>query len=352
MVERNVFITGSTGFIGGELCFDLLREGYSVTALVRASNYEEAQKRAMIRLKGIDEISKSRLSIVCGDMQAIGMGLDSAARLKLSRTCNYVLHCAGETRFNKPSKSYDVNITGVENLVGEVSGWASCPRIYHMSTASINGSPDNSILCEDDVSSGYMNGYVASKQKAEEICFQSDLDIICLRPSVVVARGRRTRRFAKEILWFFSVAHELGVIPLKDTAMFDIVSVDYVSRVVIELMKKPKNEYTCYHISAGVEHSVNCQECYEVSEGYYGSKVSFISLEEWESLKQSHLKSALMKLMDFYIPFINANIVYSNERIANELGTSMPSCHRLSDYLSDNLSTITKDEAMAEAAFP
>ena len=123
MSMKNVFITGVTGFIGGQLCSSLLAEGYCIWVLVRAMNKEEAKKRVMTRIERKRGRLGRRLNIVLGDLQKKGLGINDIARKVLSERCNYVIHCAGETRFNKHPYSYEVNISGTKNLINEVAQW-------------------------------------------------------------------------------------------------------------------------------------------------------------------------------------------------------------------------------------
>ncbi|MBN1125487.1 MAG: SDR family oxidoreductase [Sedimentisphaerales bacterium] len=347
-----VFLTGGTGFIGGELCAELLRDGYVVWALVRAADQHMAMRRLLSRIKNVDRRLCANLHAVCGDIRKPALGIDKRVRYQLIDRCDHVIHTAGETRFNKSDSEYDVNPVGVTNLLEEVSTWPSKPEILHMSTASVCTHPCNTVLLENNALQGYANSYVLSKRNTEQLIRSYNLDVICVRPSIVVSRNLPLRRFAREILWFFPVASKLGVLPIREDTWVDIVPVDYVVRAIIELVRKHHKEHNCYHISAGLGASVTCGECIDVAAQFYGKSVTCIAGEEWQKRRNAGEKSEFMKLLDVYLPFVNAGNVYSNERISKELGEAMPICAKLTEFLCDNLSLISREEAMCEARRP
>src|SRR5512137_1994808 len=116
----HVFLTGGTGFIGRPLAHNLLRRGWSVTALVRRPYSPPAA--ALVRLAA---------QLVTGDvmepesMRATMLGAD------------LVVHCAGQYEFGlagaAKKRMRAVNVEGTQNVLG-LAQTLAVPRTIYVST--------------------------------------------------------------------------------------------------------------------------------------------------------------------------------------------------------------------------
>src|SRR3990170_7174172 len=93
-------VTGATGFIGGNLVRELLRQGYQVRALIR----KESPRRNIDGLK---------IEIAFGDLrdkESLDAALDG---------CDVLFHVAASYTFWTPDPRavYETNVLGTENLL-------------------------------------------------------------------------------------------------------------------------------------------------------------------------------------------------------------------------------------------
>jgi dihydroflavonol-4-reductase len=122
-----VFVTGATGFIGASLVRELLKEGYSVKALVRpASNRRN--------LAGLD------LETWEGDLR------DSASLVRGLEGCDTLYHAAADYRLwaRRPAEIYETNIDGTRNIM-EAALKRGLTRVVYTSSVATLGSPGNGI---------------------------------------------------------------------------------------------------------------------------------------------------------------------------------------------------------------
>ncbi len=333
---RTIFVTGATGLIGGQIVWRLGEAGYRVVSLVRGKDEEEARLRLVKRLSLYEGRRGENISAVSGDLCREGLGLSESSRAVLREGCDTIIHAAGETSFTDTEGCEAVNIGGSARLIEEVKTWSRPPRVFFVSTASVCSAPTGTELTEDLPFGGHENGYVRSKRRAEELFRESGLETVILRPSIVLSRGLTDKDFARMILWVIPALQRLGVVPFDGGSRMDIVPVDFVADCTAGLLETPAG-FDCYHLSAGKECAVTCGEIARMID----DTVPFISREKWQDLERHHRSyRRLMKAVNHYLPFIQADVVYSRDRLRTELGGRMPACPRFTEYCRDFLPLI------------
>jgi acetylornithine/succinyldiaminopimelate/putrescine aminotransferase/nucleoside-diphosphate-sugar epimerase len=163
-------ITGATGFIGGHLAQRLVREGYQVRCLVRASSDTAL-------------LDKLDVEIAVGD-------LTSARSLARSAEgCRYVFHCGAlVSDWATAEEIASINVEGTRSLL-EASVDASVQRFIHFSTTDIYGYPDDAAIDETHAATRFRNWYAQTKLAAEAEVRRVEkahaLDAVILRPATV-----------------------------------------------------------------------------------------------------------------------------------------------------------------------
>jgi nucleoside-diphosphate-sugar epimerase len=211
-------------------------------------------------------------------------------------------------------------------------------------------------LTEDAPFAGHENGYTRSKRQAEGVFLESGLDAVIVRPSIVLSRGIRDRSFARNILWVIPAIIEVGEAAVNRRAHLDIVSVQYVAEALRRLIDKPSLSCRCYNISAGRRASVTIEDFHRsISESNpKAKKVKFIGSDQ-KAPKRPLKKAAHRRLaaaIAYYLPFMNADVMYSNACLLNELGDWTPDCPPATLYIHELMTQIIDAEAMAEARNP
>jgi dihydroflavonol-4-reductase len=121
-----VFLTGATGFIGGNLVGKLLEKGYQVKVLVRDKE----------KLK--PHFWKDKVEIIEGDIT------DPKSFKGKINDCEIIIHCAAIIAWwNKMwDKIYNINVTGTRNVLNEALSY-KCKKFVHISSVAAIGYGEN-----------------------------------------------------------------------------------------------------------------------------------------------------------------------------------------------------------------
>mgnify|MGYP000872392564 CR=1 FL=1 len=343
------FVTGGTGLIGGEIILALTARGHRVRALVRASSDAHARERLLARLSKSDAFraeSTCLVDAIAGDTTVAGL---TASRAPFDRVST-VIHCAANTEFSERAAEqvWATNALGAHHLVTALSDSAPTPRLILVSTASVTTAPEGRCLAEDAPHAGHANAYTESKRAAEATVLASGLDAVIVRPSIVLSRGVRDRAMARSILWAVPIMSELGEVPIEAGAVVDIVPVDFVARALAGLATSGPWPHRIFHVSAGRDSRSFAELQAHVSDAlpqYRRIRPTGRSVNGRRTLPR------LMRPIEAYLPFINANVCYANDRLIGALGED--GCPpRSVEYLPGLVSQITLNEALAEMARP
>ena len=343
-------VTGGTGLIGGEVILALARSGEPVRALVRGTSAAHARQRLIQRLEKSERYCRDVLpliDVVAGDTAQPMFGMPPAGLTGVHR----IVHGAANTQFSKgqDEQVWSTNVSGARNLVDVGRRLPARARILFISTASVTTAPERSCIDEDAPFAGHANTYSRSKRKAEAIVRKSGLDVVIVRPSIVLSRGVRDRAMARSILWAVPIMGELGEVPVDPDAYVDLVPVDYVADAVAQLAIRLSLHHRLYHVSAGR----GARTFGELRQAVIARHPALERIRPVGRGRRvsDRARSRLLRPLDAYLPFINAGVRYSNDRLTEERGAIAMAPSALS-YVADLVGLITLREALDEMCQP
>ncbi len=127
-----VFVTGATGFIGGEVARQLRARGDDVACLVR-----NPEKAAKLTALGCELVNGD-----LGDAQAIRTGMEG---------CDAVVHAAAMYKVGIPAKQHpamwEANVAGTENVL-KAAGEAGVAKLVYVSTVGAFGNTHRQVVDE------------------------------------------------------------------------------------------------------------------------------------------------------------------------------------------------------------
>jgi thioester reductase-like protein len=271
--KGSIFLTGATGFLGRYLLRDLLLGGYRVAVLVRDSRHASANERIAELLAFWSETLGRTLPspiVISGALDCANLGLSLADRAWLGRSGATVLHAAANLSF-RPSprgEPWKTNVEGTQALV-KLCRELGLSRWHHISTAFVCGRCQGTIH-EEDLACGqdFHNPYEQSKFEAEQLLRRSGgLEVTVHRPAVIVGDSHTGHTSAFTGFYGFL---ELGArlaeatarpgvpptqprllplrLPLDGTEACNLVTVDWVSRAVVELLGQSRWQGRTFHL--------------------------------------------------------------------------------------------------------
>ncbi|UJR18565.1 hypothetical protein I4U23_005472 [Adineta vaga] len=215
--SHDIFLTGSTDFLGPYLLDELLRR-------------TDANIYCLVRSTTSVDTSQPRVFYVCGDLTLPQLGLDDHQYSMLVSKIRSIYHCEAATNFYKPYNEHrSANVLGTIEVI-KLACLANC-RVNYISSLNVLDSSDHS------------NGYVQSKQVAECLLKQASergLFVTTIRRGYI-SWSLSTGDFNKTD-WLTILLLDLikfGIAPETDFT-FNITPVDCISRSIAELGESEK----------------------------------------------------------------------------------------------------------------
>lgn len=354
---KNIFITGATGFLGGELLVDLSRrnEVNKIYCLVRAGSKEKATQR----LKKVfdfhgDVFDPERIIPVQGDLAQEDL-TDILLEEKMLGDVNYIVHSAANTSF---SPIYDklveeINIHGLEKVLKWSQSLKALETFVYVGTATICGKQARNRTVKEtespDLCAEHLVKYTYTKMQGEIALrrYLPEEKILIVRPSIILGDSRPWTPRSYVIMWTLACMNFLRMIPANAHTLLDMVPVDYVSQSVVKIMFS-KRKYNTYHISAGDKGATTPADLAKTIEAAFPDAPQFnfigremlrdikmwarkrlsdesplhnypVYLDYWKSVMEDTGElRVLMGGLDPYIEFMELGQVFDNSRILEE----------------------------------
>jgi len=219
-----VFVTGGTGFIGGEIVRQLRQRGDAVACLVRSP-----EKAAKLRELGCELVTGD-----LGDEAALRQGMEGR---------DAAIHAAAMYEVGIPAKQrpamWEANVAGTERVM-KVALEAKVPRVVYVSTVGIFGNTRKQVVDESyrnpetDFTSYYEETKLEAHKVVERMIAEQDLPAIIVQPGGVYGPGD-TSQVADLLEQFF--AGKLPLLPFPELGICMTHVEDIAGGVLLALDK-------------------------------------------------------------------------------------------------------------------
>ncbi|MFN8471683.1 MAG: SDR family oxidoreductase [Anaerolineae bacterium] len=262
--DRVLFITGTTGLVGGDLVRKYMDRGDRVYALVRAPSFAAAQERLAARLGGP---LPPWVTAVAGDLTAPRLGIDDETWNALAQDITDVLHAGTDINFGRPLDfAREVNFRGAQRVIELARAAPRLRQVGHVSTVYVAGKRTGLIL-EDELyhSAGFLNTYEQTKYEAE-VWLQDqmrDLPISIYRMSSVLGDARtgvvRQFNFLHQILRLLW-GNLLPALPGDPESTLDMIASDWLADALTTLFDSRFTPGETLHLCSGHDRSFTLAE--------------------------------------------------------------------------------------------
>ncbi|CAF2930450.1 unnamed protein product [Rotaria sp. Silwood2] len=330
-----IFITGTTGFVGGFLLAELLfvyPPECKFICLVRCKSSIDSLDRIrqnMLFHKIWKEDFQERIIPLEGNLEDICFGLDHETYEALAKRIDIIFHCGATVNFVLPySKHYSSNVFGTQEIIRLATHTTTYIPIHYISTLSVLSSNVNKEVSIDEISpDGLTSGYAQSKWVAEKLMTKANhlgLPVNIYRlgstcASTVTGACNRTDLHT----FLFVAMMKINSCPTNIIhARFHGLAVDFTAKSIVYLSRiQPSIDGKIYHVlnpnsEVLFEDIIDCMCKCDV-------QLKNVSLEEW--------RSKLKKINDIDDPFtfigefLNENLFKENRKIFAE-----QFCHSIS----------------------
>jgi len=171
MTQPLILVTGGAGFLGINLCRQLLASGFGVRSMdIAPFNYPERES----------------VDVLQADIR------DPAAVERAMTGADIVVHCAAALPLSSKEEIHSTDVGGTRTLLGAAALHGADRRFIFISSTSVYGVPDHHPVLEDDRLVG-VGPYGSAKIEAENLCLESRRRGLCvpiLRPKTFVGPER------------------------------------------------------------------------------------------------------------------------------------------------------------------
>jgi thioester reductase-like protein len=256
----NIFLTGATGLVGGELLVTLSKrsEVKKIYCLLRSATIEQATERLkkVFSLHG-DVYNEEQIVPVLGNLFDDNL-TETLKHNKQLEDVDVVLHSAANTSFSRfnDEQVEKANIGGLIKILLWAKHLPHLQTFLYIGTATICGKDvTHRVVYEDEspnLEATHLVKYTYTKMKGELIIREHlpEDKILIARPSIIMGDSRPIMPRSPVILWAMATINHLRLIPVNEHSQLDIIPVNYAADAIVALLFAKRN-HTVYHISAG-----------------------------------------------------------------------------------------------------
>lgn len=312
--DRALFITGTTGLVGGDLVRKYMDRGLRVYALVRAPSFAAAQERLAARLGGP---LPPWVTAVPGDLTLPRLGIDDDTWQAVAQDITDVLHAGTDINFGRPLDfAREVNFRGAQRVIELARAAPRLRQIGHVSTAYVAGKRTG-LIRENELyhEAGFLNTYEQTKYEAEVWLREqmSDLPISIYRMSSVLGDARtgivRQFNFLHQILRLLW-GNLLPALPGDPDSTLDMIASDWLADALTTLFDTRFVPGETLHLCSGSDRSFTL------------TQLLYSTFEQFIALYPDRTLPATPELLGYeeYLAFVRETEQRGQHRLAQALG--------------------------------
>lgn len=301
-----VLVVGG-GFIGSPVVKRLVERGESVVCLDRDT-------QAVPDLDGVE--------VVAGDVT----DRDAVATIVDAYEPDRIVHLAymlAAEMERHPTRAIEVNCLGVDNVF-DIATEADVERVVFASSSAVYGRPgDDDTVSEDAPAPAAFTEfptylYAATKQlneyQARNYTAHTDLDVVCVRPSLVFGPGRGSGATKWASSFITDPARgETGHVPLRPDERLGLVYYQDVARLFVELTVSESLSHHAYNTGG---HVVSVREAATLVEDVFDGSVTWDDEADPLPLSSNLSSERARREFDYELTPLEAAVRDHGERVS------------------------------------
>jgi len=345
-MEKVVFLTGATGFVGGNIVIRLLDDPTvsRILLLVRGKSQSNTEERLYNNLQEINSTkilpnSTVKIEIIQGDVTLPNLGLTDELYENLAKRVTHIIHSAANVSFTQTlEEARRVNYLGTENLLkfAQLAKLLNgLQQLGYIGTAYVSGNRKG-IIFEDELvkPSAFANPYEQSKFETEKLVrsYFKDLPITIFKPSIIIGDSETGITTTFNVLYYpLKLIYKgyLHAIPGSRRNNIDVVPVDYVVNAICHILFHATEVVgKVYHLTSGTDAAITAGEIIDLTLEYFNetkvsniAKTIFIPAIFYNASKRfySGTLKKLVKNLEVYLPYLLVKRMFDNSNTQNAL---------------------------------
>lgn len=322
---KEVLLTGSTGYLGIHLLYELLtHSSASIFVLIRAENEAAAQDRLVKKISlffGPQFYTQyaNRIHVMAGEMEKPSLGLKQGVYQMLAGKIDTIVNPAANVKHYGQEAAYQGNNIGVEQLVN-LAKTGRPKRMHHVSTAGVSFGQDYVFSEYDRVEKiPDVNNtiYLQSKLDAENIIFKAiedGVEATIYRVGNLVFNNK-TGKFQEntENNAFYMLLRSfinLGIMPDMSHKFYDFSFINTTAEAIVKFAKQQNLVNDVFHVYNPHTYSLN--DLYHLIIKPNFPHVELVSLDDFPDLILQKYEDPIMKEFIEHI-IVNVRIMEINE---------------------------------------
>ncbi|MCM3291426.1 thioester reductase domain-containing protein [Paenibacillus sp. MER 180] len=255
--NKNLLLTGASGFLGAYLLTQLLKNTTChIYCLVRAKSQADAEERIRHNLNtyGLqDEFIAERVTCLKGDISSLHLGWTEKEYNHMSETIDVIMHAAADVHFVSPyEKVRDINVEGTRKVIRFACHRKVKPLHYISSYTVYDSLPYHQEVIANErtkpelKAAAHLNGYTLTKIVADRLVGHANeqgLPCRIYRIGTVTGDTQRGRCQVKDFFWLLiSASLKLKKLPAVEKIGFHLVPADTLAAVIIDLAQRPYHQ--------------------------------------------------------------------------------------------------------------
>jgi len=339
MSQRNIFITGSTGFFGLRLLRDILLQTKAhVFLLIRPGRDRNSKRRLKSSLEKVtdkDRVGRflKRITIIDGDITKKNLSIKKYELKELSKKIDIIFHSAAELDIRRQAPEIRrVNVRGTRNVLEFAcfcKNEGKLKRVNHISTAYVVGAKgmSNIIFYESqlDISQAFNNLYEQSKYEAEIVVneFRSKgLHVDIYRPSIMTESlpVKDVESFSQFFKPFrFLISGIFKEIPADIDAKYNFISVDDAAQAILLISESADRVARNYQIVN--PYNISLSRLLNIAVKVFGAEklTVCVPLEKFRAQAMGRLTDVQRSLIGPFIPYLNFKARFNSKNAEKAL---------------------------------
>jgi len=386
----NIFLTGATGLVGGELLVRLSKRSdvNKIYCLIRSQSAEDATSRLQnVFAIHKDHFDTNKIIPVTGNLFDEHLTQELIENKQL-HDVNTIIHSAANTSFSKVNDALveKANIGGLEKILFWAKTLPALETFLYIGTATICGRDiKQRVVHEDespDTNVNHLVRYTYTKMQGELLIHEHlpEEKIFIARPSIIMGDSRNILPRSPVILWAMATINHLRLMPVNEFSKLDIVPMDYTAQAIIGLLFA-KRHYHTYHISSGTKAATSANQLAKTLADYFKELPPFKFIDKsnlnpiklwtkgklssehplyeysdyldyWEDVFEGKGNLRILFTgLDPYLEFMELGQIFDNSRLLEdlpEIGNSAPA----HEYIANSMHYVEKLDILEGAIDP